>query len=84
MNLFLFFIVYGMKDKILVDGAIAADLNDVEDLATVETAGEGNDEFGPLGQKDVSTVFARRLSYASVTSDASVNSLQYVRTVSIT
>jgi hypothetical protein len=70
VNLLLFFAVYGMKDQVLIEGGIARDL------------GDGDDDFGPLSQGD-SNVFARKLSYASVTSDANITSLQYVRTVSI-
>lgn len=80
INLFLFFVVYGMKDQIL-EGGIARDLEDGEDIGTVDT--EGADDFGPLEQMD-NVAFARKLSYASVTSDASRASLQYVRTISIT
>jgi hypothetical protein len=77
LNLLLFFVVYGMKDQVLTEGGIAGDLGD--DISMTEA----DDDFGPLGQSD-NVAFARKLSYASVTSEASMTSLQYVRTVSIT
>jgi hypothetical protein len=83
LNLFLFCVVYGMKDQILKEGGVAKDLDDFDDLGTVGTEGAGDDDFGPLGQS-ANDALARRLSYASVTSDANQSSLQYIRTVSIT
>jgi hypothetical protein len=82
LNLLLFCAVYGMKDQILKEGGVAKDLDDFDDLGTVGTEGAGDDDFGPLAQAD-NVAFARKLSYASVTSEANLASLQYVRTVSI-
>lgn len=86
MNLFLFFVVYGMKDRILLDGAIASDLNDDQ---TIDAMNDLEDERGGLPgdgnqQGDLGVAYARKLSFASVNSDASKTSLQYVRTISIT
>lgn len=80
LNLLLFFVVYGMKDQIMNEGGVARDLEDADEIGTFNT--EGADDFGPLEQSD-NVAFVRKLSYASVTSDASRTSLQYIRTVSI-
>lgn len=71
-----------MKDKILKEGGVARDLDGFDDPSTVGTEGGGDDDFPALGQTD-NVAFARKLSYASVTSEASRTGLQYVRSISI-